>query len=66
MVEKFNLKINVDEARVLLASVDKNSSGDLQIDEFIDLIFNEHDILKVDLSKLRPLSEAEKEVILRD
>ena len=49
---------------MLLASVDKDNSGDLGLDEFMDLIFNDQDILKVDLSKMYPLSDKEKEVLL--
>lgn len=34
---------------MLLASADKNGSNDLGMDEFMDLIFNDKDILNMDL-----------------
>jgi hypothetical protein len=43
------LNINADEARVLVASADKDCSGDLALDEFLELIFNDNDALNVNL-----------------
>lgn len=52
MIQRMGLNINVDEARVLIASADKDGSGDLALDEFLELIFNENDALNVNLSKI--------------
>lgn len=52
MMKKLGLNMNVDEARVLVASADRRSSGSLNLDEFMDLIFNDNEALNVDLNKL--------------
>ena len=52
MVNKLGLNINFDEARVLVASADKNETNDLKLDEFLDLIYNKDDILNINLDKL--------------
>ena len=52
MVNKLGLNINFDEARVLIASADKDESSDLKLDEFLDLIYNKDDILNVNFDKL--------------
>jgi hypothetical protein len=52
MVKNLGIKINFDEARVLVASVDMDKSGDLSLNEFMDLIFNSTDVLNVDLKKM--------------
>jgi Ca2+-binding EF-hand superfamily protein len=52
MISRMGLNINVDEARVLVASSDKDGSGDLALDEFLELIFNENDALNVNLAKI--------------
>jgi Ca2+-binding EF-hand superfamily protein len=49
MIHRLGLNVNLDEARVLVASSDKDCSNDLAIEEFLDLIFNEKDALNVDL-----------------
>lgn len=41
MVKRMGININMDEAKVLLASADKDESNDLGMDEFMDLIFND-------------------------
>ena len=40
------------ETRILLASADKTGSGELSPDEFLDLIFNDANILNMDSSRL--------------
>lgn len=52
MIHRLGININFDEARVLLASSDKDASNDLALDEFLDMIFNEKDILNVNLKSL--------------
>ena len=52
MIQRMGLNINVDEARVLIASADKDGSGDLALDEFLELIFNENDAMNVNLLKI--------------
>jgi Ca2+-binding EF-hand superfamily protein len=49
MVQKLGITINTDEAHVLLASADKDKSNDLKLDEFLDLIFNDKDVLNINL-----------------
>lgn len=50
MIKKMGININIHEARVLVASVDSDKSGDLSLDEFMQLIFNDNDNLDVNLS----------------
>ena len=57
MMKKFGLNLNFDEARVLVASADKDLSGDLALDEFMDLIFNDNDAMNVNLTNLRVMSD---------
>lgn len=52
MIHRLGININLDEARVLVASADRDASDDLAIDEFLDLIFNEKDALNVNLKQL--------------
>lgn len=64
MVKKLGLNINLDEARVLVASADEDLSGDLSLDEFMQLIFNDNEALNVDLSKLKPLTGEQQKLLL--
>ena len=60
MVKNLGLKVNINEAQVLLASADKNMSGTLTIDEFMDLIFNQKDNLNaINLKNLPNLENGE-------
>lgn len=59
MIRKLGINANMNEARVLVASVDQDFSGFMTMDEFMDLIFNDSDNLKVDLTKI-PLFDANK------
>ena len=52
MVKNMGIKINFDEARVLVASADHDKSGDLSLNEFMDLIFSSTDIMNVNLNEL--------------
>lgn len=52
MVKRFGININFDEARVLVASADRDQSNDLNLDEFLELIFTDNEALKVDLKKI--------------
>ncbi len=52
MIRKMGLNINIDETRVLIASADYDKSGDLSLDEFMDLIFSDNDTLSVNLKNL--------------
>lgn len=55
-MKKLGLKMNLDEARVLVASADEDLSGDLNLDEFMNLIFNDNEALNVDLGKIKTLN----------
>lgn len=64
MIKKLGLNINLDEARVLVASADEDRSGDLSLDEFMNLIFNDNEALNVDLAKLKVLSNEQEKSLL--
>lgn len=55
MMNKMGLKVNLDEARVLLVSADQDQSNTLSMKEFMDLIFSENDALNVDLDRVENL-----------
>jgi len=63
MMNKMGIKVNVDEANVLLVSADQDKNNVLSMNEFFDLIFNANDAMNVDLSKLHALdpSQVDKE-----
>ena len=52
MVSNLGLKINYNEAQVLVASSDKNFNGKQSMDEFMDMVFNTNDNLDVNLNSL--------------
>lgn len=52
MVNKLGLKMNLNEAQVLIASSDKNFNGMQSMDEFMQMVFNTEDTMDVDLQKL--------------
>ena len=52
MMNQMGLKVNIDEAQVLLISADSNQDNMLSLNEFIDLIFSTNDALNVDLTHL--------------
>ncbi|CAD8050205.1 unnamed protein product [Paramecium sonneborni] len=66
MIQRLNININIDEARVLLASADMDGSNDLGLDEFLDLIFNDKDALNVNLKALPQLTEDEKDSLIKN
>ena len=66
MIQRLGININIDEARVLLASADMDGSNDLGLDEFLDLIFNDKDALNVNLKALPALSEDEKGSLIKN
>jgi hypothetical protein len=49
MMNKMGLKVNPDEAKVLLISADQDKNNILNMNEFMDLIFSQNDALNVDL-----------------
>lgn len=57
MVNKLGIKINKDEAYVLLKSADINGDNALDVEEFIGLIHSTNEALDVDLKDLAPLSD---------
>lgn len=52
MLNKMEIKINMDESRVLIASGDESMSGKLDLEQFMYLIFNSNEALNVDLKKI--------------
>jgi Ca2+-binding EF-hand superfamily protein len=57
MVKKIGIKVNKNEAYVLLKSADVNGDDALDIEEFINLIHSPNEALDVDLRELAPLSD---------
>ena len=57
MINKLGIKINKDEAYVLLKSADINGDDALDIQEFINLIHSSNDALDVDLNKLSSMRQ---------
>ena len=54
MVQRMGININVDEARVLVASAnaDPENGVTLNLEEFIEMIFTDNERLNVDLKKI--------------
>lgn len=50
MINRFGVPINELEARVLLASANDSKTGVLNLNEFMQLIFDDSDVINVDLS----------------
>lgn len=59
MMNKMGLKVNPEEAQVLLISADQDKDNNLSMNEFMDLIFSQNDALNVDLSTAPLLSPEE-------
>lgn len=53
MVNQLGIKINHQEAKVLLGSADANPNEIMSIDEFIDLVHNENEVLNQEEKKRR-------------
>ena len=49
--------MNENEVKVLVASADRDGSGDLQLDEFMELIFNDTDVFNVNMKSLNVLKD---------
>jgi hypothetical protein len=56
MMNKMGIKVNLDEASVLMASADQDNNNLLSMNEFMDLIFSQNDALNVDLAKINVVS----------
>ena len=54
MLSQLGIYVNINEAKVLLATADSTKTGELNVDDFIDLVFSESDHLNVELSRLSP------------
>lgn len=57
MITRFGINMNLNEARVLVASSDHDKTNDLNLDEFLELIFTDNEALNVDLKHIPVLSE---------
>jgi Ca2+-binding EF-hand superfamily protein len=57
MISKLGIKINMDEASVLVSSADNGHKGNIGMDEFMSLIFGSEDSFNVDLKKLKPIGD---------
>ena len=56
MCQNLGLKVNFDEARVLIASADQNNNNQLNLDEFMDVIYNTGETFNVDLDRMVKLN----------
>jgi len=52
MINRFNIPINYNETRALIASSNTRGTETLNLEEFMHLIFSDNEALKVDLSKI--------------
>lgn len=52
MLEKMGFHMNLGESQLLVASADKDGSNDLNMEEFMDLIFSNDDALNLDNLKI--------------
>ena len=52
MMNKMGIRVNAEEAQVLLISADQNKDNQLTMNEFMDLIFSQNDALNVDLTSV--------------
>lgn len=57
MIRRFGINMNLNEARVLVASSDHDRSNDLNLDEFLEMIFTDNEALNVDLKNIPVLTE---------
>jgi len=57
MILRFGINMNLNEARVLVASADHDKSNDLNLDEFLEMIFTDNEALNVDLKHIPVLTE---------
>lgn len=59
MLEKMGLKVNNDEAKMMLVAIDENGDNQVSLNEFLDLVFTHNDALSgLDLSKAQTLHGA--------
>lgn len=67
MCKRLGLDINQTECKILLASADRERIGRLNLNDFLDLIFNDANILNVNISSLPygegPIKESEEEAL---
>ncbi len=59
MCQNLGLKVNFDEARVLIASADQNKNNQLNLDEFMDVIYNRAETFNVDLDRMVKLNNSQ-------
>jgi hypothetical protein len=52
MLKLMDMPLSKAEAKVLLASADRTRAGELAPAEFMDMIFNQDNILDLDLKKI--------------
>lgn len=56
MANQLGIAVNIDEARVLVASANQSNSGVLTMEDFLHLVFDDSNQLNVDLSSLKAAS----------
>ena len=57
MINSLGLKINYDEARVIVASANnRKDTNELKLDEFLDLLYNDTESISVNIEKMKSIS----------
>jgi hypothetical protein len=57
MINRLGIPINMHEAKVLLACSDKSQTGNLTLEDFMHLIYDEDDKLNIKLSEIPETDE---------
>lgn len=67
MLDKMGLKVNQDEAKMMLVAIDENGDQKVSLNEFLDLVFKHNDGLSnLDLSKMSSVQGADELTIMED
>ena len=52
MINNLSIPINIDETRALISSSNKRKTENLNVEEFMHLVYNDNDELKIRLKHL--------------
>jgi len=67
MLDKMGLKVNQDEAKMMLVAIDENGDQKVSLNEFLDIVFKHNDGLSnLDLSKMKSVQGADELTIMED
>lgn len=65
MIKKMGINVNIAEASVLVASANGSNKGELELDQFMNLIFGDSEVLNVNLKDVPLISEDDLNKILK-